>query len=125
MASLAYPTGTTQAYRRKNLVCNDWQVSLETEELDTVVSTSLGERIGVYLADGWRCAGRQTLWEDGRCGYFAVENRVRMYDLHATFLHLLAFNYTQLTYRHARRDFRFTDANGESYTKSLCYGYGC
>ena len=38
-------------------------------------------------------------------GYFAVENKVSMYDFHATNLHLLGFDHEQLTYHHAGRDF--------------------
>jgi hypothetical protein len=45
-------------------------------------------------------------------GYRAVENRVHVHDLHATILHLLGFDHTQLTYRHAGRDFRLTDVHG-------------
>ena len=45
-------------------------------------------------------------------GYFAVENKVSMYDFHATILHLLGFDHQQLTYRHAGRDFRLTDVHG-------------
>ena len=33
--------------------------------------------------------------------------------LHATLLHLLGFDHTRLTYRHAGRDFRLTDVHGE------------
>ncbi len=46
-------------------------------------------------------------------GYKAVENRVSMYDLHATILHLLGMDHTKLTFRHAGRDFRLTDVHGE------------
>jgi hypothetical protein len=46
-------------------------------------------------------------------GYYAVENRVTMYDLHATILHLLGIEHTRLTYRHAGRDFRLTDVHGD------------
>lgn len=46
-------------------------------------------------------------------GYYAVENRVHMHDLHATLLHLLGINHERLTYRHAGRDFRLTDVYGE------------
>jgi hypothetical protein len=46
-------------------------------------------------------------------GYKAVENRVHVHDLHATILHLLGFDHTRLTYRHAGRDFRLTDVEGE------------
>jgi uncharacterized protein (DUF1501 family) len=45
-------------------------------------------------------------------GYYAVENRVHMHDLHATLLHLLGLNHLQLTYRYAGRDFRLTDIYG-------------
>lgn len=46
-------------------------------------------------------------------GYQAVENPVHVHDLHATLLHLLGFDHTRLTYRHAGRDFRLTDVHGE------------
>jgi len=45
-------------------------------------------------------------------GFQAVENRVHVHDLHATILHLLGFDHTQLTYRYAGRDFRLTDVHG-------------
>jgi len=35
-----------------------------------------------------------------------------MYDLHATVLHLLGLDHTQLTYRYSGRDFRLTDVFG-------------
>jgi hypothetical protein len=46
-------------------------------------------------------------------GFKAVENNVHVHDLHATILHLLGFDHTRLTYRHASRDFRLTDVYGE------------
>jgi hypothetical protein len=46
-------------------------------------------------------------------GFSAVEGRVHIHDLHATVLHLLGFDHTKLTYRHAGRDFRLTDVHGE------------
>ena len=36
-----------------------------------------------------------------------------MHDLHATILHLLGFDHTKLTDRHAGRDYRLTDVHGE------------
>jgi hypothetical protein len=45
-------------------------------------------------------------------GYRALENPVHVHDLHATILHLLGFDHTKLTYRHAGRDFRLTDVHG-------------
>ncbi len=46
-------------------------------------------------------------------GYYAVENKVHLHDLHATILHLLGLDHTKLTYRYAGRDFRLTDVHGE------------
>ena len=45
-------------------------------------------------------------------GYFAVENKVHLHDLHATILHLLGLDHLQLTYKFAGRDFRLTDVHG-------------
>ena len=45
-------------------------------------------------------------------GFAAVENKVHVHDLHATLLHLLGFDHTRLTFRHAGRDFRLTDVHG-------------
>lgn len=45
-------------------------------------------------------------------GYEAVENKVHLYDLHATMLHLLGLDHKKLTYRYAGRDFRLTDLYG-------------
>lgn len=45
-------------------------------------------------------------------GYRAVENVLEMHDLHATILHLLGLDHTQLTYRFGGRDIRLTDVHG-------------
>ncbi len=41
-----------------------------------------------------------------------AEDKVHVHDFHATILHLLGFDHTKLTYRHAGRDFRLTDVHG-------------
>jgi hypothetical protein len=46
-------------------------------------------------------------------GYYAVEDKVHVHDLHATILHLLGLDHTRLTYRYAGRNFRLTDVHGE------------
>lgn len=46
-------------------------------------------------------------------GYRAVEKRTHVHDLHATILHLMGVDHTQLTYRHSGRDFRLTDVHGD------------
>lgn len=45
-------------------------------------------------------------------GYYAVEDRVHIHDLHATLLHLMGVDHEKLTYRHSGRDFRLTDVHG-------------
>jgi hypothetical protein len=45
-------------------------------------------------------------------GFKAVEDRMHVYDLHATILWLLGFDHEKLTFRHAGRDFRLTDVHG-------------
>jgi len=45
-------------------------------------------------------------------GYYAMENKMHVHDLHATILHLLGIDHERLTYRHAGRDFRLTDVAG-------------
>jgi hypothetical protein len=46
-------------------------------------------------------------------GYFVVENKVEVYDLHATMLHLLGIDHKRLTFRFGGRDMRLTDVHGE------------
>jgi hypothetical protein len=46
-------------------------------------------------------------------GYYAVENKVTVHDLHATMLHLLGMDHKRLTYRFSGRDMRLTDVSGE------------
>ncbi len=46
-------------------------------------------------------------------GYFAVEDKVSMHDLHATLLHLLGMDHERLSFRFSGRDMRLTDVHGE------------
>jgi hypothetical protein len=46
-------------------------------------------------------------------GYYAVENKMHVHDLHATILHLLGIDHLRLTFRYAGRDFRLTDVAGQ------------
>ncbi|MBI4607105.1 MAG: DUF1501 domain-containing protein [Planctomycetes bacterium] len=46
-------------------------------------------------------------------GYYAVEDKVHVHDLHATILHLLGIDHERLNYRHGGRDHRLTDVYGE------------
>jgi hypothetical protein len=45
-------------------------------------------------------------------GWYAVEGKVHVHDLHATVLDLFGLDHERLTFRHAGRDFRLTDVAG-------------
>jgi len=45
-------------------------------------------------------------------GYFAVEKKVHVHDLHATILHLLGLDHKRLTYPFGGRQMRLTDVHG-------------
>jgi uncharacterized protein (DUF1501 family) len=46
-------------------------------------------------------------------GYFASENPVTIYDLHATVLHLLGIDHEKLTFYHNGINRRLTDVHGK------------
>jgi len=46
-------------------------------------------------------------------GFYATENKVSVFDLHATVLHLMGLDHERLTFRHAGRDYRLTDVYGD------------
>ena len=45
-------------------------------------------------------------------GFYCVDQKVHVHDLHATILALLGIDHEALTYRYAGRDFRLTDIHG-------------
>ncbi len=45
-------------------------------------------------------------------GYRAIEKRIEMHDFHATMLHLLGLDHTQVTYLFSSREMRLTDVHG-------------
>jgi hypothetical protein len=45
-------------------------------------------------------------------GHKAVQDPMHIHDWHATMLHLLGLDHTQLTYRYGGRDFRLTNVSG-------------
>jgi hypothetical protein len=65
----------------------------------------------MWLAGGGMKPGF-TFGSTDEYGYFAVENKVHIHDLHATILHLLGLDHTKLTYRFSGRDMRLTDVAG-------------
>jgi len=52
-------------------------------------------------------------------GYHVVEDKIHVHDLHATILHLMGIDHTQLTYRFQGRNFRLTDVAGRVIEKLL------
>ncbi len=66
----------------------------------------------VWLAGGG-VKGGMAYGATDEFGFAAVENRAHVHDLHATILHLMGLDHTQLTYRYSGRDFRLTDVHGE------------
>ena len=50
--------------------------------------------------------------ETDEYGMHVTKDPVHVHDLHSTILHLLGMNHEKLTYRHAGRDFRLTDVEG-------------
>jgi hypothetical protein len=46
-------------------------------------------------------------------GWYAVEKKVHVHDLHATILHLMGLDHEHLTYRFGGRDYRLTDVHGQ------------
>ena len=65
----------------------------------------------MWLAGGG-IKGGMTYGATDDYGYFAIENKVHVHDLHATMLHLLGLDHTRLTYRYSGRDMRLTDVAG-------------
>jgi hypothetical protein len=70
------------------------------------------EGFTMWMAGGGVKAGIQHGATDDY-GYYAVEQKMHIHDLHATILHLMGLNHEALTYRYAGRDFRLTDVAGE------------
>ncbi|MEK6249512.1 MAG: DUF1501 domain-containing protein [Planctomycetales bacterium] len=65
----------------------------------------------MWLAGGGIKAGH-VHGETDEFGFNIVQDPVHVHDLHATLLHLLGFDHTQLTHRFQGRDFRLTDVHG-------------
>lgn len=69
------------------------------------------EGFTMWLAGGGVKAGIRYGATD-EYGYYAVQDKVHIHDLHATMLHLLGLDHERLTFRVAGRDFRLTDVHG-------------
>jgi uncharacterized protein (DUF1501 family) len=65
----------------------------------------------MWLAGGGVKAGLHYGQTD-ELGFGVVENKVQVYDLQATIMHLLGFDHERLTFRFQGRDYRLTDVHG-------------
>ena len=66
---------------------------------------------GDLTHDAFLC-GKLHLWQPKQ-GYRAATDPVHLRDFHATLLHQLGINHTQLTYMFQGRRFRLTDVHGK------------
>ena len=66
----------------------------------------------IWMAGGG-IKGGMTYGATDEIGFFAVENKMTIHDLHATILHQLGLDHEQLTYHYSGRDFRPTDVDGK------------
>jgi Protein of unknown function (DUF1501) len=65
----------------------------------------------MWLAGGGIRAG-QIYGATDEFGWYAVDGKVHVHDLHATLLYLMGIDHERLTYRYSGRDFRLTDVHG-------------
>ncbi len=65
----------------------------------------------VWMAGGG-VKGGMSYGNTDEYGYYAIENKLEIHDLHATMLHLLGVDHERLTVRHSSRDMRLTDVHG-------------
>jgi uncharacterized protein (DUF1501 family) len=65
----------------------------------------------LWLAGGG-VRGGMTFGATDEFGYHAIEHIQEIHDLHATMLHLLGLEHTQVTFRFGGRDMRLTDVHG-------------
>jgi uncharacterized protein (DUF1501 family) len=66
----------------------------------------------IWLAGG-EVRGGMVYGATDEYGFYAIENKAEIHDLHATMLHLLGIDHKRLTYRFGGRDMRLTDVHGE------------
>ena len=77
------------------------QLVKKPKAFDVVVTGNNGIKPGIVLG------------KTDDFGFYAVEDKVHVHDLHATILHLFGIEHTKLTYRFQGRDFRLTDVHGQ------------
>lgn len=102
-------------------------IILWTTEFGRMPSTqgSKGRDHNPYVFTNWLCGGGirggVTYGESDQWGYKPLdrEHPTKVYDIHATILHLLGIDHTQLTVRHNGIDRRLTDVHGHVINELL------
>ncbi len=61
--------------------------------------------------------GGQIIGETDELGLYAVKDRLHVHDLHATILHLLGVDHTELVYHHKGRPERIDQNEGHAFTR--------
>jgi uncharacterized protein (DUF1501 family) len=89
-----------------------WSQDLSgTAPIDTHGREHQPESFCAWMAGGGVRPG--FVWgETDDLGYRVINGRIHIHDLHATILHQLGLDHTQLTWRHIGRDYRLTDVYG-------------
>lgn len=72
----------------------------------------------IWMAGGG-IRGGQTVGQTDEIGFHVVEDKIHIYDLQATILHLLGLDHAALTFRFKGREFRLTDIGGQVVEKVL------
>jgi len=99
----------------------DETIILWTTEFGRMPSTQggKGRDHNPYVFTNWLCGGGiqggVTVGESDQWGYKPLDraNPTTCYDIHATMMHLLGIDHTQLTFRHNGIDRRLTDVHGQ------------
>jgi hypothetical protein len=88
------------------------------ENRDTTGRNHHIDAFTMWLAGGGVKSGA-IIGQTDELGFNAAEDKVHVHDLHATILHLLGLEHTDLTFRFQGRDFRLTDVHGDVVRKLL------
>jgi hypothetical protein len=88
------------------------------ENRDTTGRNHHIDAFTMWLAGGGVKSGA-IVGQTDELGFNPVEDKVHVHDLHATILHLLGIEHTELTFRFQGRDFRLTDVHGDVVRKLL------
>ena len=88
------------------------------ENRDTTGRNHHIDAFTMWFAGGGVKAGAH-LGATDELGFNPIEDRAHVHDIHATLLHLLGMDHTQLTFHFQGRDFRLTDVHGKVLTKLL------